>query len=112
MKLLKKWYLLLPLTVFPVLFIPYSYLNSRVLVKKFGCGCPKIDDAGNIIENSFNANDFTLIFWNVIALGVVAASLFLMKKLPKIWMRVVYVLLMVAVSVWIALNLSYLMQWN
>lgn len=41
------WVLLLPL-----LFLPYSILNSEVLVEKFGCGC----------KEGFNANDFTAYF--------------------------------------------------
>lgn len=46
------WILLLP-----ILFIPYSFLNSKVLVEVFGCGC----------RQGFNANTFTGIFVIIIS---------------------------------------------
>ena len=33
------WQLLL----FPLLYIPYDFLNTIVLVEWLGCGCPRVD---------------------------------------------------------------------
>ena len=54
--------LITPLLLFAVLLIPYSWLNSAVIVDIFGCGCPQVNEAGEIVHPTFNANDFTLLF--------------------------------------------------
>jgi len=98
--------------IFPALYIPYSFINTKVIVKWLGCGCPKIDEHGNMIANSFNANDFTLIFWNIIALIVIAISLFNMRNFTKWHYKLIYILLITAVSFFIAISFYYSMQWN
>ncbi len=96
---------------FPILYIPYSILNTKVIVKWLGCGCPTIDESGQIIENTFNANTFTLIFWCIIALIVIAISLFHMRNLTKWQHKLIYMILMIAISIFLALLFYYSMQW-
>ena len=55
--------LLTPILLFAILLIPYSLVNQYFIVDWLGCGCPVIDEAGNMVENNFNANDFTALFW-------------------------------------------------
>ena len=55
--------LISPLLSFAVLLVPYSWANQAFIVDWFGCGCPKVDELGNIIHPDFNANDFTALFW-------------------------------------------------
>ena len=69
--------------IFPALYIPYYLLNQYVIVKWLGCGCPQIDENGNTITNNFNANDFTSIFWSLIALAVIVISIINMKDIKK-----------------------------
>jgi len=107
-KILKTYWQLL---IMPLLFVPYSYLNSNVIVKWLGCGCPKPDEFGNIID-SFNANDFTSAFWNVTALIVIIISLFNMRYLSNRLSKLVYMLLISAGSIFLAMKFYYLMQWN
>ena len=93
--------LIAPLLLFFVLYIPYGLLNSAVLVDWLGCGCPivKVDESGEMIYNSFNANDFTRIFWFVIAMIVTVLSWLLSKNiLKKKWVRAMYTVGMLAVS--------------
>ena len=104
--------LLLPLLLFAILVVPYSYLNSEYLVDIFGCGCPKIDEYGNMIENTFNANDVTAIFWFSVTVVVTVISGFLSVRLPKLWMRIVYTAMMFVISLAIAYSLIQSMMWN
>lgn len=72
-KLLKTyiWLLLIPLA-----YIPYRILNEQVLVKKYGCGCPRVSESGEIIKNSFNANTITGYTALILALLSLALIIF------------------------------------
>ena len=84
MKNLKKIVVLLtPVLLFAVLLIPYSLVNQRIIVDWLGCGCPVIDEAGNLVENNFNANDFTALFWMFVSVCVTVISAFLSRRIPK-----------------------------
>lgn len=97
--------------LFPLLFIPYSYLNSAVIVKWLGCGCPQIDEYGNVIISSFNANDFTRLFWAVIALIVLIISLFAMKHIHKGHLKALYILSILCICFFFIYFFSLFMQW-
>jgi hypothetical protein len=107
--------LLLPLLLFAVLIIPYRWLNSNLIVDIFGCGCPKIDTNGEIIYPYFNANDFTALFWLLISLCVgVISTVLSVKSIPrdKLWLRIIYVIIMFALSLFISYNLYQSMMWD
>ena len=106
--------LLTPILLFFVLVVPYKILNEEVLVDVFGCGCPKIDENGEIIHSYFNANDFTTIFWLVIAAAATVGSVFLSKLIPReiIWLRIVYIAAILAISLFIAYTFRQGMMWN
>ena len=86
-KVLKMYWQLL---IFPVLLIPYSLLNRTVIVNWLGCGCPKVDIQGNVV-NSFNANDLTNIILNSIILVVIAITIFNVRNLEKWYFKLVYI---------------------
>jgi len=65
------WQFLIPI----ILYFPYLFLNENLFINWFGCGCPKIDESGNMLANQFNTNDFTKIFWSVIAFTLILISL-------------------------------------
>ena len=115
MKFVKKLAILVaPLLLFAILLVPYSLVNEHFIVDWLGCGCPKIDEAGNVIENNFNANDFTALFWLFISVCVTAISAFLSTKIPKkkMWLRAVYVVCMLAISLLIAKYFCQSMMWK
>lgn len=101
-----------PLLTFAVLFLPYAWLNQAYIVDWLGCGCPVIDDFGNIVENNFNANDFTALFWLFVSLCTTAASAFLSGRIPKKWGRVLYVAGMLLVSLLIADQFRLILAWR
>lgn len=112
--LLKKVFLLLaPLTLFPLLFYPYSLVNSKVIVDVFGCGCPVIDSDGNVTQSLFNANDFTACFWFVIAVATILTAFFQSKKIvtERPWLRVLYITGVAAFSFLCMYLFNRLMLW-
>ena len=106
--------LISPLLSFAVLLVPYSWAHQAFIVDWFGCGCPKVDELGNIIHPDFNANDFTALFWLFITLCVIVTSVFLSKKIPKekIWLRILYIVGMFAVSLFVTYQFTQMMMWN
>ncbi|MBQ8408436.1 MAG: hypothetical protein IJY39_06175 [Clostridia bacterium] len=106
--------LLSPLLLFPLLAIPYAWLNSHVLVDWLGCGCERVDEFGNIVKNSFNANIFTEYFWIFISLCVMAIAIFLSRKIPphRVPVRMAYVIALLFLSLWISQGLCRLMMWD
>ena len=103
-----------PLLLFPVLSGPYMAFNNAYVVEWFGCGCPKFDELGNIIENDFNANDFTALFWLFITAVITVISVFLSNRIPKskLWLKLLYIAGMLVLSLLIARKFYYSMMWN
>lgn len=106
--------LLTPLLIFAILLVPYNLINQRFIVDWLGCGCPVIDDAGNIVENNFNANDFTASFWLFVSACVTAISVFLSKRIPKekVWLKVLYIAGMIVISLLITYQFCQMMMWS
>ena len=106
--------LLTPILLFAVLLIPYSLVNQHFIVDWLGCSCPVIDEAGNMVENNFNANDFTALFWLFVSACVTAISAFLSKRIPKekVWFKVVYIAGMLLISLLITYQFCQMMAWN
>ena len=115
MQLIKKIVVLAaPLLLFAVLLIPYSWANQQFIVDWLGCGCPVIDEFGNMVENNFNANDFTALFWLFISILTTLISVFLSRNIPKekMWLRVLYVIGILLISLLIAYQFYHMMLWN
>lgn len=114
MKILKKVIILAsPLLLFAVLVEPYNIVNQKFIVKWLGCGCPEIDEFGNIIRSSFNANDFTSVFWLFISVCATVAAVFISKKILKyrVWFRVIYIIGVATTSLFISYQLYQAMMW-
>ena len=115
MKVIKKIaFFISPLLLFVVLLVPYSLANQQFIVKWLGCGCPVIDEFGNMVENRFNANDFTALFWLFISICVTAISVLIAKRIPKEkpWLRVLYVIGVFLISLLITNEYCQMMMWN
>ena len=101
-----------PLFLFFVLFFPYSIVNRRFIVEWFGCGCPKIDELGNVVQNDFNANDFTAIFWLLVTVAVVSLSALNLKLMKKRWLKAVYISSVAFLSLLISYSFCQTLMWN
>ncbi|MBR6557495.1 MAG: hypothetical protein IKT70_00630 [Clostridia bacterium] len=106
--------LLLPMLLFFLLATPYSYLNQEVIVDRFGCGCPQIDEAGNMIEKNFNANTVTAIFWFSVTGVVTVISFFLSRRYLRDFriIRLLYMLAVIMLSLFISFRFTEAMMWN
>ena len=91
-----------PLLLFAVLLVPYSYLKQAFIVDIFGCGCPKFTETGELITPDFNANHFTALFWTAISLCATVLAAFLSKRIPHKWLRAVYVIVILFLSLLIS----------
>lgn len=72
----------------PGLFIPYYILLDSVIVDWLGCACPRADGT----YSAFNANHFTVLFWCVTALVVMAISAFQARKIEGGWKKAAYLI--------------------
>ena len=55
--------LLLPLLLFFILLVPYSYVNSEFIVDWLGCGCPKVDvETGEMITDKIGGQFYIYNF--------------------------------------------------
>ena len=115
MKMIKTTAVLVtPLLLFAVLLIPYCWVNQQFIVEWFGCGCPTVDELGNIVHPDFNANDFTALFWLFISVCSTTISVFLSKRLPKekLWLRVLYIVGMFLAALFTSFLFCQMMMWN
>ena len=115
MKVVKKIAILLvPLLVFAVLLVPYSWFLDQFVVEWFGCGCPVLDAEGNMVENHFNANDFTLLFWLFVSVVTTILSAIFSKNIlkDKKWLRILYVIGTLLISFFISYNFYRMMLWT
>lgn len=102
-----------PISLFPFLFTPYYLVNMQFIVDWLGCGCPKEDEFGNVIHSYFSANDFTAVFWIFISVCATAISVFLSKKIfEKMWLRILYIVGVLAVSLLISHQFCQMMMWK
>lgn len=103
-----------PLLLFIVLLVPYSWAHQKFIAEWFGCGCPKIDEFGEILHPDFNANDFTELFWLFISICTTVISVVLSRKIPKekMWLRILYVAGIFAVSLLITHQFCQMMMLN
>ncbi len=91
-----------PLLLYPILFIPYSFINSKVIVNILGCGC----------EEGFNANHFTRIFWGVVAVAAIVLSALITRKSENKFRGIVDTVLVAVISVILSYYFSALMMWK
>lgn len=113
MKIRKVFKLISPVFLFCVLFIPYQIVNSEFIVNWLGCGCPVVDEFGNAVQSNFNANDFTTCFWHFIVICEVALAVFISKKeIQKKWLKLIYIVIILVVSLMIANYFSVAFMWK
>ena len=104
---------LVPIGALYLIAIPYSWLNSKVIVNWLGCGCPRMDEYGNLVETGFNANDFTAIFWLLMGILDGVLAFFLAKRFYEngIFRWIYFGVEMVILGI-ICISLYQGMMWN
>lgn len=104
MKIFKKIaFFVLPLVIFVALYIPYSFINSTLIVGWLGCGC----------NTGFNANDFTRLFWIVASIGTTAIFFgFSKKHFGKIGVRILYAVCVLVITLGLSIPFCQSMMWR
>jgi len=111
--MLKRLKTISPILLFFVLFVPYQIINQEFIVDWLGCGCPVVDEYGNVVKNVFNANDFSACFWGFVALCAVVLSYYVGKNIfDKRWARILYLVIILILSVIIATYFSVAFRWK
>ncbi len=67
----------------------YNYLDSRIFVDIFGCGCVPISQT-NRFNIDFNANDLRMVAYNIIAILMFILGLFISKKFENKKSKIAY----------------------
>lgn len=112
MTFLKKFFVLFwQFLPFPVLYFPYKILNEQVLMDWLGCGCPRLDENGQIVPH-FSANSFTAYFWFAVALFSIIITVINLKRISKWYFKVAYAVVCIFLALFLSNSFYYHMQWN
>lgn len=82
------WPVLLPIAV----YLPYMFFKCYVILEWLGLDY-------HSTYSFFDANDFTVCFWGMIALISIIGSFFCMKHFPQKVFRGIYILIVVFLSI-------------
>lgn len=96
-------YLVFPILLFPIWYIPYRWLNEYFIVNWLGH--PK-----DVAPTAFNCNDLTTLFWYAIAILATILAVVFSKKLLQGGLRVLYIIGVFVVSVGLAYWFDQMMQ--
>lgn len=94
--------LILPVVTPILLFAPYSFVNQLFLVEWLGCGCVP----------SFNANDFTALFWGVTGILSVGAAILMSHRISVRAAKIAYILCIAATMVYICNLFNRVLMWK
>ena len=91
----KKWIVLLPFVIMPLLTPVYNILDHLVFVDVFGCGCVP-ETQTNMLNIAFNANDLRRTVFILLAVILSAWSVLLSKPMKSKILRIIYCVLAAA----------------
>lgn len=108
----KKLGLFWQLLILPALYIPYYILNDMVIVRWLGCSCPTVGPDGEVLYRAFNANDFTLLFWSLAGIAVLAVSIYKARRISGIFWKILYITVIGGCIVFMIIGFCHSMQWK
>ena len=100
----KIFKLISPLLLFDLLLWPYAHLNKTIIIDTFGSGWSYYP----------NANDVSNIFWYAVAICVALISIYraITQIKGKWWLKSIYVLAMLVISLYIAKQIIPIFYWR
>lgn len=75
----KKFKLILPFLIIPIITPIYLYLHVNVFIDIFGCGCVPSTET-NILNIPFNTNDLRLVVYAILIILATALSVIFSKS--------------------------------
>ena len=113
-RLQKAAILVSPFLLFQILRVPYAWLHENCFVKWLGSPYFLTDAFDNFFSSAFHAVHLAALFWLFIAIFTTAISVILSGKVlkDKKWLRVLYIVGMLLVSLFVAHRYFCITLWN
>ena len=88
----------------------YNFLDQKVFVEIFGCGCVPVAQT-NMFNIDFNANDLRRLVYSVIAIVVFVLGLFLSKKIKSKKKKAIYIITILVFNILLSLKICQMYMW-
>lgn len=88
----------------------YIVLDILVFVNIFGCGCVPTDQT-NMFNIPFNANNLRQVVYSVLTIICTIMGIKLSKRINNKFLKVIYILLILAFNIAFSLLINYLYAW-
>lgn len=107
----KKAIKVLPYLLMPFITPVYNFLDQKLFVKIFGCGCVPIAQT-NMLNINFNANNLRRVVYSVITIAVFILGIFLSKNIENKKNKNIYLITIVVFNSLLALNICQMYMWG
>ena len=89
----------------------YNFLDQKVFVEIFGCGCVPVAQT-NMFNIDFNANDLRRVVYSVITIAVFVLGIILSKKIESKSKKTIYLITILVFNVLLALKTCQMYMWG
>ncbi len=79
-------------------------------VNVFGCGCVPTDQT-NMFNIPFNANDLRIVVYSILILVCTILGAILSKRINNKFVKIIYIILILAFNILFSLFIHYLYAW-
>jgi len=108
----KKILYILPFILIPIIMPVYFFLDEKIFVDIFGCGCVTPGFKKNSLGNYFNANDLRKIVFSVLAVIIIAFGVLISTKFKRRFSIVIYNICVILLNVALAYSIISLGGWK
>jgi len=109
---LKKKKIIISLPYLFIIFITpfYNFLDQKIFVKVFGCGCVPIAQT-NMLNIDFNANDLRRLIYFVISIMMIILGIKLSKLINKKLYKIIYITTIIVLNLLIMFYICKTYMW-
>lgn len=100
----------LPYLLMTIITPIYNFLDEKIFVKIFGCGCVPISQT-NMFNIDFNANDLRRVVYIVMALLITILAIYMSRKFEKKSTRIIYISTVLILNIILALIICNMFIW-
>lgn len=107
----RKFFMIVPYVVMPLITPIYNILDSKIFVEVFGCGCVPIAQT-NMLGIAYNANDLRMTVYSVLALLMTALGNYISKAFKRDSDRLVYCASIFVINVVMMFHICQQFMWQ
>lgn len=109
---LKKKKIIISLPYLFIIFITpfYNFLDQKIFVKVFGCGCVPIAQT-NMLNIDFNANDLRRLIYFIISITMIILGIKLSKLINKKLYKIIYITTIIVLNLLIMFYICKTYMW-